>query len=168
MLTLGDVLAVVALTFGSALALGALCFCFGYAFPGAVARTARRVEARPSGSFFLGLGASLPIVLLGVVLLSLPNPLSKAAGTLLLAGFALALVFGAAGVAFVLTQRVQAHPSALPKPGASLMACMALSTAFVLPFVGPFLVAPVVCVAGFGAWLGSRRARVAVAAEGPA
>jgi hypothetical protein len=171
MLTLGDVLAVVAIVFGTAVGLAALSLASGFAFPLASEAAARKAESRPIASFLLGLALSVPAMFVGLVLVALPSPLAKSAGVLLLAAWAVLLGFGTATVSWLVGQRVQAASPALPRHAALGVASLAVAVSMILPFVGWFLIGPVVALTGFGAWAGSRRgARLAppLAEERPA
>lgn len=158
MLTLGDVLAVTALVLGTAAGLAALSLASGFAFPRAAEAAARRAESRPGLSLFSGLAASVPFLFVGAVLAALPDPLAKSAGVLVLGAYALLLAFGAAVVSWLVASRISASAPGLPRHAALAVASLAVAVSMVLPLVGWFLVGPVVCLAGFGAWATSRRA----------
>lgn len=159
MLTLGDVLAIVALVFGTAFSLSALSFSAGYAFPIASERAARRAEARTIGSFFAGIGIAVPLVFVGIVLANLPNPLAKALGVTLLAGFVLLLAYGTGVVSWLMAGRIQASCPGMGRHTSLGMASLGVAVAMILPFVGWFLIGPIVSLVGFGAWATSRRVR---------
>lgn len=161
MLTLGDVLAIVALVFGTAFALSALSFTSGFAFPIASERAARRVEARTVGSFFAGLGVSLPILFVAIVLSSLPQPLAKGLGITMLGAYALLLAFGVGTVSWLVAERIHSACPALGRHSSLAMASLGVAVAMVLPFVGWFLIGPVVALVGFGAWVSTRRNKLA-------
>lgn len=160
MLTLGDVLAVVALVFGTAFALSALSFSTGFAFPIASERAARRAEARTVASLFAGLGITVPVVFLGAVLANLPNPLAKSLGVTLLAAYVLLLAYGTGVVSWLMAGRIQSACPGMGRHTSLAMASLGVAVAMILPFVGWFLIGPIVSLVGFGAWATSRKARI--------
>jgi hypothetical protein len=108
---------------------------------------------RPVRISLIGLAAAAPLLLLGLVLANLPNPLTKLLGVTLLIVPALLGLAGSAGF----TLRIGAglpSPTDVAQPwrrvfrGGILLAC-----SFLLPIVGWFVVPIWALVSGFGAFL---------------
>lgn len=125
-------------------------------FP-ALVEGAGRQYSKPFKSTFVGLGAAVVPVVLGLVLANAPNPLVKLLGLTLVVVPALLGLAGSAG----LTQRIG---MGLPSPvdatqpwrrvlrGGILLAC-----SFLLPVVGWIILPLWVLVSGFGALILYRR-----------
>ncbi|MCG3140306.1 MAG: hypothetical protein HDKAJFGB_01352 [Anaerolineae bacterium] len=120
--------------------------------PATVERARERVTRTPWQVFFLGaialLGMGIPLALL-----------NAAAGPLqfirILSVFALlALVsIGAAGVAAMMGERLRGQGVNVTTPGALVRGAIALEFAMVFPFVGWFIVLPLIAILAFGAAL---------------
>lgn len=121
-------------------------------FPGLVER-ASRCYSRPLKISLIGLGAAILPVILGLSLAKLPQPPLKLAGLTLLAVPVMLGLAGSAG----LTLRVGAG---LPSPIDAaqpwrrvLRGGIVLALAFLLPFVGWFVLPIWALVSGFGAFI---------------
>jgi hypothetical protein len=165
MLTLGDVFSVVAILTGLAFCLWALLVAASLVFDRKVEKAGTAVRSSPwrclfAGAFWLVLGGGCSLVLL-----NLPSPAMKAAGTVGLAFFLGVIGLGCAGLVGIAAQRVRALDE-----GGSDYAALSRGALFVvlpgfLPILGWFGIAPALILLGLGAGMKAILAREAVASE---
>lgn len=128
-------------------------------FPALVERCRATHGARPVASTFLGLVILLPtIVVATVVMKALPHPVvqTPVTGALLVIG--LLCLIGSAGLALRIGAGM-ASPLDATQPWRRLLrGGMVLGLAFVLPFLGWFVLLPWALISGLGALVLSRRA----------
>ncbi len=150
MLILGDVFAVIATLVGIFLTATAAMLTHGLLFPERVSLASEGLRANPWRRGLLGIGAGVPAVLFGIVVASLPVPLLKAVGILFLLFVMMLSLLGASGIAWLMAARWRTwDPNVSPLTAYSRSA-MLLVGACLLPFVGWFLVAPLVLIIGIG------------------
>lgn len=101
---------------------------------------------------FLGGVGVLLISVLGITLLSVPNPLMKLLGQLLLLGGSAALAIGSAGLAQLMGMRIAEMSGARTRFGALVRGSVAFSLGAFFPYIGWFVLAPIaaLCAAGAG------------------
>lgn len=146
--------------FGTLLALGiafpGMLLAYRLLFPNFVMRAQERVSRGVGGAFGIGLVGGLLIAVPVIVLLALPFSPAKFLGGALLA---LTLAFaslGAAGVAGAMGASYRAASGdELPQTAAFVRGAIALELAAAFPFLGWFLVIPIMILASLGAALGA-------------
>lgn len=164
-ITIGDALAVVGSLFAICISVWSLVMAAAMMF-GARAERAELAMARPWKCFFLGLVLAASVGVLAMVLLSVPNPAAKLAGTLLLVGlFGLASI-GGAGMAMAAARRVrELDPDATPFSALARGSGVLVMSGLV-PLLGWFGIAPIALIIGLGAGVQTLSGRVrAVAVE---
>lgn len=165
MLTLGDVFSVVAILTGVAFCLWALLVAASLVFDRKVGKAGMAVRSAPwrclfAGAFWLVLGGGGSLVLL-----NLPAPILKAAGTVGLAFFLGVIGLGCAGLVSIAAQRVRSLDE-----GGSEYAALSRGALFVvlpgfLPILGWFGIAPALILIGLGAGMKAILARESVVPE---
>jgi hypothetical protein len=116
-----------------------------------VARAQQALATRPWRTFFTGILAGAPLVLLGIAMASNGAAPVKLLGVMLLMALLTAALFGSTGLVWMVGRGLgnpqsPSHTGALVFRGGSVV-----SIAFVFPLVGWFLVLPAVLIVGFGA-----------------
>lgn len=151
MLILGDILAIVAALVGGAISTWAMAMAFPLLFVGRVSAAEMRITTAPWKTFFLGLLLATFFTTIAVVLAAIPNPLMKFAGTALFLAILAVAMLGFSGLALGTSRRIQMLDSSVPPFKNLCRATALLVIASFLPFLGWFLVAPVLLILGFGA-----------------
>jgi hypothetical protein len=161
MVTIGDVLGIVAFLTGLGGTGWAMTVAMGLLFPEQAARASEATK----GAFVRGLVPLLGLFL-GVVMLSLPVPGMKLLGWVVLLGILALAALGLAGLSRVAGHRLMALQPEMGEYPAFLRGAGFLVTASLFPLLGWFLFAPVAFIVALGAgWSGvSRRAAVALEA----
>ena len=120
-------------------------------FPNFVDRCRERIHSAPTRRFLFGLGLTVPVVALGVVMLNAPKAWLKFAGAALLIVLFLIGLCGATGIAAQIG-------TGLSKPGDEAQSWQrvlrgggVLGLTFILPLAGWFLVLPLTLMMGLGA-----------------
>lgn len=151
MLVIGDVLAIVAALVGSAVTVWALVMALSMLFVRRVEVAAEAVEQHPWGAALLGFGLVITVGLVGVVLAAMPVPIVKLMGlTILMVLCVLALV-GIGGMSHLISRRIRSFaPETTPYQALVKGSSLVVMAGFV-PFVGWFLVGPLVIITGLGA-----------------
>jgi hypothetical protein len=150
MLILGDILAIVASVIGIGVSAWALTICMGYLFSNHAGSAARSIQKKPWLAVGLGLATLLTIGLLSIILLSVPNPAVKFAGTLSSGFIVLTAFLGNAGMARIMGEKIRAECGctdyAAFTKGAGLLvaACM-------FPVFGWFVLGPILFIMSLGA-----------------
>lgn len=131
-------------------------------FPQLVGRATARYGERPIQTTLLGALIGVPIFVLGMATAGKGGPL-KLIGFISLTAPALAGLFGSAGLARRIGAGLMSPLDESQPWRRVLRGGIVLSIAFVLPFIGWFVVMPAVLASGVGAlagpWLDARRAR---------
>lgn len=154
MFLIGDVFATVLILLSAGLAAAAGMTIIALLAPRRTGLAARAIEARPWRPFFIGLAITLPIVLVGIILLSLPLPIAKILGALVLVTpFAPALI-GAGGLCRLIAERIrETHESTMYRSIA--LAAVGITAILLFPFVGWFVTFPLLLIWTVGAGMSS-------------
>ena len=162
MVTIGDVVAVVAILAGLGVTGWATVVGLAFALPGATARSRARIESDAGGVGIVGV-LWLLVPIFGLILMNVPNPLVKLVGTVVSSASLLIAAIGAAGLASLVGDRISSA-SGLSTYAGVVKGAGFLAAAVQLPIVGWFVALPVVLLiglgAGFPAVLAGRRSRV--------
>jgi len=174
MLIIGDVLAVVASLIGICVSLWATLVGTALLFSARSDRARLVAENSPWRSFGVGVGVALTIGVLSAILLANPAPLGRLLGFLGAGALCSWVALGAAGVASLLADRLQARDRDITPVAALSRAAAIIVTACLVPFFGWFFVAPILVLVFLGAGTQSvlgreRRARTVpeAASSGP-
>lgn len=123
-------------------------------FPQFVARCSETLGRAPVKCTLLGAITFAPLVAVGLVISNKsPNAAGKAIGLAIVLFAALAALLGSAGLALRVGQGLQSARDEQEPWRRVLRGGIVLALAFVMPFVGTFLVLPMAFVSGFGAFL---------------
>lgn len=165
-ITIGDALAVVGGLFAICLSVWSLVMATAMLF-GARAERAQTVVGRPWKCFFLGLLVAATIGLVGVLLISVPNPVAKIVGTLIYVALLSVSAVGGAGMALAAARRVRELD-----PDASAFAALARGAGLIVlsclvPLLGWFGLAPILLLIGLGAGVQSLSGRALALAPEP-
>lgn len=151
MLVIGDVLAIVAALVGSAITVWALVMALSMLFVRRVEVAAESVERHPWGAALLGFGLIATVGLVGTTLAAVPMPLVKLMGLTILLVLSVLAMVGIGGLSHLISRRVRAYaPETTPYQALVKGSSLIVMAGFV-PFVGWFLVGPVVIMTGLGA-----------------
>lgn len=151
MLILGDVLAIVAALTGVCLSTWALIVGLSLLFNGRVEVARERIARAPWRTGFVGALVGAGFVIAGLVLANLPDPISKGVGVLLILSVIVVALIGVSGLVALLADHLRRLDPAQSGYGAVCRGSAFLVLGSVLPFVGWFLLAPMVLFVGFGA-----------------
>jgi len=158
MLTLGDVFAFAAIFAGLAATVwGATVLTL------LLARTkteaaASQIKAKPVWAGVLGFALALAAALVGIIIANLPEQSLKLVGLLLLMAQAMTGVLGAASVASLAAERIRATDPSLSLYGAYTRASLLVVALASIPFIGWFLVTPILLSYGAGALFAKKSA----------
>lgn len=148
MLTLGDVFAFAAILVGfSATVWGATVLTMLLAKSKTEAASSM-IKAGPWKAGFMGLAMALVVIIFGIILINVPAPLIKVIGIGLLMVQALLGVLGAASVASLAAERIRRADSSVSEYGALVRASLLVVSLASMPFIGWFLVTPVLLAYG--------------------
>lgn len=165
MLTLGDVLAIVASLAGICVSAWALTMAVTTLFWDRTNRAKDAVATRPWPAFWTGILTVLVGGTISVIFLNLPNPLMKGVGWLMLMAILSLAAIGAGGIAGVAGERLRHLDPSLTPYQATVRGVAFVIVAGIFPILGWFLVAPLLLIVGAGAGLTAMRARRPVAFE---
>lgn len=154
---LGDVFAVVVTLIGVCFSLWAMIVVFALMFPTSARTAADRIGDRPVPTTLLGAAIVIFGGGFGLVLLNAPPPPVKLLGTTLLLIILGIGVIGAAGIGHLLAGRMQTLGAPLSPFAALSRASGMIAFAWLLPFLGWFLVGPLLLMASVGAGFMSLR-----------
>jgi hypothetical protein len=150
-MTLGDVLGIALGIIGIAIAFVGVTMAMTIWFP----QVTHRAQQRVQGSFWvcLGVGVLLALTLgvLSVGLISASKWILKLVGVLMFFGLSSMIFVGAAGMARMMGERINAMAEPLTPFAGVLRGSVILSMAMLFPFVGWLLIMPVVGLCAFGA-----------------
>ena len=156
MTTIGDILAIVAVLFGTGATLWAYLVGATFLAPAAASRARGRVEAGPWECGLLGVLALL-VPIAGFALTAAPTPVGKIVGFVMIVASLAVAGIGATGVAAILADRVRVASAAgaedrgLSPFAATGRACALLAASVQIPILGWFLLAPALLLVGLGA-----------------
>lgn len=153
MVTIGDVMGIVAFLTGLGGTAWAMTVTMGLLFP----EQSARASASAKGAFKRGL---LPLVggVAGVLLLGAPLPLGKLLGWILILGVLALAALGLSGLSRIAARRIAALSPEMAEYPAFLRGAGFLVAASLLPVLGWFLFAPAAFVVALGAgWSGLAR-----------
>lgn len=151
MLILGDVLAIIGLLVGGALTAWALILAFTLLLPGRINVAEARLTGHPWRSFFLGLFLLAVLGTASVVMLGMALPLAKLMGTMLLLVILSIGMLGFAGLALRTSRKIQMLDSSVSPYRNLTRASAILVISCFFPFLGWFLIAPILFSIGIGA-----------------
>jgi hypothetical protein len=156
----GDVLAFVSLLIGTCVSAWALMMAYGLLFPGKSWVAQQEITSRPWTCVGRGAAIVLTVGLGGAVLLTVPNPLIKLVGWLLLLGIFSVAALGMSGVAMMAGERLQKLAPETNNFAAFSKGATVLILGCILPIVGWFAFAPALYLTAIGAGVKALRTRV--------
>lgn len=148
---IGDVLATLSLILLIGSATWATMVLYSLLFPTRVQVASRELEYHPWKSLLVGGAVLVPISFVAIALLAAPNPLAKFLGVMVAVLILSVALLGGAGLALLVGRRVKEQGGADQQLRAFGRSAGILVVAGLLPFVGWFVLAPIVLVAGCGA-----------------
>ena len=142
--------------FGTLLALGisfpGMLTAWHLIFPTKVERAREKLQRTPWGAFWMGIGVTILAAFPITILLALPLGPAKLLGVLLILISLAVTNLGAAGLAAGMASRLSGHSSDEETTTAEFVkAAIALELAAAFPFIGWFLVLPIVIITSLGA-----------------
>jgi hypothetical protein len=150
MTTIGDSFAVVAVLLGIGLTAWAMILAFALMFAARADQSRTVFERGPAKSFWIGLATLLTLGVLSIALANAPLPPVKLLGTL---GMLLLIslgMMGLSGLSLLISARIRTMEPTLSLYGSLCRATMLIVIACFFPFVGWFLVAPILFTMGLG------------------
>lgn len=148
---MGEIVGLLLITVGSFFSLVALLVLLIFLIPRRVARTRQVIQTAPGRSFVIGLVNALFFLVIAVVFLQGGQGGGLLALIIVLALLALAAV-GLAGVALLLRERIYPEPAKRELGmSASVKTAVLLVLAGLLPFLGWFVLAPLLLLLALGA-----------------
>ncbi|MCU0493903.1 MAG: hypothetical protein MUD01_20120 [Chloroflexaceae bacterium] len=132
------------------IALPGLLLAWRLLLPTTVARAHQRLEQTPGRCLLFGLLLTLPALVVLGVLLALPGVFQLLGWLGLLLLFTAASV-GAAGLADLMSSRFPSMAGGRVGPGAMVRSAVALELAVIFPFIGWFVLLPLLTLATLGA-----------------
>lgn len=150
MVTIGNVFSVVAALAGICITAWALILATTLAFPRAAEAARGRHERSAAIGFGIGVAVTLTFGVFSVILLKLPFPLTKLAGTVLYLTLMAIAALGAGGVALTLGARLRTLQPELSPYAALVKADALMVVSCLFPLLGWFLVAPVLTLICLG------------------
>jgi hypothetical protein len=150
---LGDVLTVVALIVGLGVSAWGLFVGSAFLFQRRSIRAQHAIERSPAKAFWLGLVAALVIVILGVRVYAVPNPLAKVLSVLILGALVYFVSVGGSGLSRLIADRIRSEDSAITPLPAIVRGSLYIVLASAMPVIGTVLIAPVVIALSTGAAL---------------
>lgn len=157
MLSLGDVLAVVGLVLGVGISSWALVIAMSLLFEDRSKHAARTIQESPWKTGLIGLAFHASLGTIGFVLLSVPNPGAKLAGSLVLLALIMVTTVGVAGLVGLAARRIRQLDPNMSAYGALSRATTCVVIPCMLPLVGWLLLGPVVLCLGLGAGMRAMR-----------
>jgi hypothetical protein len=159
MVTMGDVLAVAAGLFGICFATWALLLASALLFMRRSELAEEAIRRSPGKTIFKGLLLAGVLGVIGLALLSQPLPVGKLLGWLMILALLATSALGLAGLARIIAARVAQMEPNLSEYACLVRAAMVLVVPGILPFLGWFLIAPLLLFAGAGAGMAAVLAR---------
>jgi hypothetical protein len=146
-MTMADVLTVVFILFGFALAMPSVWLLFGALWPNVVSRAQERSHRSPFKSFFLGIAVAALLSIVTALLGAANLPVLSAIAFGLSVGFSL---LGVSGLARHVGTRLPASIDASSPWRSHLRGCVVLELAFLFPVLGWMLILPIALILGCG------------------
>jgi hypothetical protein len=162
--TIGDSFAVVAVLLGVGITAWAMILAFALMFPARSDRSRTEFELGPVKSFWIGLISLVTLGTLAIGLANAPLPPVKLLGTGLILLLISLGMMGLSGLSLMISARIRAMEPSLSLYASLCRATMLVVIACFFPFVGWFLVAPILFTMGLGVGMLTLRGREVVAA----
>jgi hypothetical protein len=156
----GDVLAFVSLLIGTCISAWALTMAYGLLFPGKCWVAQQEIGEHPWKCIGSGALVVLTIGVLGVVLVALPNPVTKLLGWIVLLAIFSVASLGMAGLALNAGERMQKLAPDTNHYAAFSKGAMILIAGCIFPIVGWLGFAPALLLASIGAGVKAIRTKV--------
>lgn len=151
MLTLGDVFAFAAIFVGLAATVWGATVLTLLLARAKTEAAAAQIKAKPVWAGILGFAAALGAALVGIIFLNLPEQTLKLIGAIIMMVQGLTGVLGAASVASLAAERIRAADPSISLYGALTRASLLVVALASIPFIGWFLVTPILLSYGAGA-----------------
>lgn len=161
MTTLGDVFLILGGLFAIGIACWAAMVLSAIAFPNRAAKGANALSQKTGGTFFLGFMVFAPATFLGLVLASLPNPAAKILGFLVFLALLLMALLGAGGLVRFVSDKVKASAGDVSQYGSITRGAALLVAACNIPFLGWFLLVPLMIIGSVGCYFGGLKQTIA-------
>lgn len=158
MLTLGDVFAFAAIFVGLAATVWGATVLTLLLARAKTEAAASQIKARPFWSGLLGFAAALGAALAGIIFLNMPHPILKLIGAIIVMAQGLSGVLGAASVASLAAERIRAADPSISLYGALTRSSLLVVALASIPFIGWFLVTPILLSYGAGALFAKKSA----------
>jgi hypothetical protein len=153
MTTLGDVWAITALIVGIATCAWSLLLCLALLFPSRSQIAKDAIEARPWKCGITGFLIAALTTALGIGLLSVPFPLVKLVGWVVVLAIMAVSFTGSAGLVLLAAERLREIDGSMSPYGAFSRGAVFVVLPSILPIFGWFLFAPIIFSIGAGAGL---------------
>lgn len=153
MIVLGDVFAVIATLVGLFLTGYAMISGLSLLFAARARQAADELICAPRAIALRGFLIGVPSIFLFLVMLGLPNPITKLVGWMGIVLLLTVSMFGASGVAWIMAEKLRLLDANQTPHSAMSRSIMLLLGAALFPVVGWFLFAPVMIFTGLGAGL---------------
>jgi len=147
---MGEVMAIVSIILGLAVAWPCLVVWFALAFPGPSSRARARLLETPFGCIAAGAALALVFGWLSIALLNHPAGPIKLVGWAVLSPLLLSATVGAAGLIQLIAERLTAASGPVSPLGALLRAAVLTEFASLFPVIGWFLFGPIATLASLG------------------
>lgn len=148
----GDVLAVLGLLIGSCVSAWALTMVYGLLFPRRSQLAKAEVAAHPWKCIGRGLLIVLTLGVVGVILIgTVPNPVAKLFGWVVVLGILAISALGMAGIGFTASDRLREMAPDINPYAAFCRGSAYLIVACILPIVGWLAFGPILLLASIGA-----------------
>lgn len=162
-ITIGDSLTVVSLVAALGLSTWATLVAITLLLPTRSQQAQRALTQRTGASFGYGLVVGIAFLMIGIILLNVPNPIAKILGIGVFGSWMLLMGLGAAGLIRELQSRMHSEDSHFSGLLALVRGATWVVLSTMLPFIGWFFIGPLMIVActGAGALTFGRAARTA-------
>ena len=151
MMTIGDVLGVAGLLFAVGICSWAIMMATALLFPSRCRTAKDAIEATPRQTLIKGFLITVVVGIVGIAFLSSPFGPLKLLGTTILTGLLAVAAVGAGGLAQLLGSRLKAMQNDMSEYG---LVCRGAGIVFlcaIAPFIGWFLIGPVILATAVGA-----------------
>jgi hypothetical protein len=149
-MTIGDVQGTIAMIVGTSGALWATQLATAALFSEKTRRAAEQIERNPGRSFWTGFGLAVTAGVVGLILVNQPNGVLRLVGWVMLAGLLSLALIGSAGLATIVAGRLRNMDPKLSYLGSLGRGAAFLIAADLLPFLGTFLLFPVMLCFSLG------------------
>jgi hypothetical protein len=151
MLTLGDVLAAIAILLTTSLAALSAMVLSSLLFPDRTARAATEIERHPWKCAMAGFFAGLPLVLIGLVLFQVPHPVVRVLGLLVMLLVLMLAAAGSGGLAQLAGKRILTASADRTQLSAITLGGVLVVGVASLPLAGWLILAPMLLLCSLGA-----------------